>query len=152
MKVKISQRGGDRNNHELYEEAIIYFAERLIHKRFHKKLNFKLIVAKNIHKLQLHGDHCDITKHDHEIRISRRLPFNEAISTIAHEMIHAKQVIHGELKYKSGFYIWKGVPYADSIYDDTPPEDHEMKIPWEKEPYEKEWGLARDFSKLLFNG
>jgi len=51
----------------------------------------------------------------------------ELASTIAHELVHARQFIRGEMNDED--YMWKGVDYESSDYRDTP---------WEIEAYAME--------------
>lgn len=150
MQVKISQRGGDRNNHPIYEQAIRHFAKKLFHRSKHRHLRIKLIMAKNLHKKDFEGQHAGETEYRHTIFVDRHMPFHDIIRTIAHEMVHAKQVSNGELKYLTDSYMWKGVKYPGTIYDTTP--DAKLHtIPWEAEPYGKENKLAKEFVESLFS-
>ena len=151
MKVKISQRGGDRYNHEIYERAIRFFAKKLILKSKLPRTHVKLIMAKNLHKQDSDGQHRDETPYRHIILVDRHMPFHDIIRTIAHEMVHAKQVSRGELKYLTDGYVWKGVKYPGDIYSTTP-ENKVKLIPWEVEPYSKENKLAKEFAAVLFSG
>jgi hypothetical protein len=65
---------------------------------------------------------------DYLIRIDNKLPLHRLLSTLAHEMVHAKQMIRGEikmLKYRNGRpkHIWHG---------------EEVRLPYNKQPWELE--------------
>ena len=70
-----------------------------------------------------------------EINISRTgngepIPFETIMQTLAHEMVHAKQYIRGEL---CGYSMaWKGRKPRNYTYENAP---------WEKEAYGREEGL-----------
>ena len=51
----------------------------------------------------------------------------EIASNLAHELVHARQFINGEINETD--YVWKGVDYRSSDYADTP---------WEVEAYAME--------------
>ena len=55
----------------------------------------------------------------------------EVASNLAHELVHARQFINGEIN--SDDYVWKGVDYHDSDYAETP---------WEVEAYQMEQVLV----------
>lgn len=64
----------------------------------------------------------------------------ELISTLAHEMIHVKQMANGELEIdqETGKKYWKGVDYTYASYEDQP---------WEIEAFKNENRLANNFMR-----
>lgn len=68
------------------------------------------------------------------MEIDKRLPIEEIMTTIVHEMIHVKQWAKGELidAVEKGAVVskWKGSTVADHV-------DY-MDLPWEVEAYEQE--------------
>lgn len=151
MQIKVSQRGGDRNNHVVYRQAVEYFAKRLLKPSMLGKLAIKIVFAKNLHKQGTCGLHVNETQYNHVIRIDRHMPFHDIIATIAHEMVHVKQAINQELTSTAKHFIWRNKKHKINIYETTPAED-EPKIPWEVEAYKKEGKLAREFALHLFDG
>ena len=56
-----------------------------------------------------------------------KIPYETMMQTLAHEMVHAKQYLRGEL---SGYSLeWKGQECTDNQY---------KTVPWEQEAYELE--------------
>ncbi|MDW3191158.1 MAG: hypothetical protein R8G66_02300 [Cytophagales bacterium] len=80
--------------------------------------------------------------HQIMIWINRRLTPSEQSMTLAHEMVHAAQYIHGSLEDKGQDVTWLGesydvdrIPYADR--------------PWEKEAHEWAHELRTDYLDQL---
>jgi len=76
-----------------------------------------------------------------EIEIARRsfdtvFTLEEMIVNLAHELVHAKQFIKGELH--PNLHKWKKVDYSNTPYD---------KQPWEKEAYLLEQELYKKYWK-----
>lgn len=82
---------------------------------------------------------CDGVQGEYaEIRIARQCPltgrkigFIEMMQTLAHEMVHAKQFLRGEL-FNEGGWAWKGRKADGYEYENQP---------WEKEAYKLEGEL-----------
>ena len=69
------------------------------------------------------------------ISINKSLPYMRQMQALAHEMVHAKQFLRGELSHnRKGAFTWKGVAKR-SAYMDTP---------WEIEAYRMERDLFLD--------
>jgi len=73
-----------------------------------------------------------------EINIAKKLkgkkiPYEEIMSTVAHEMVHAKQYLRKELDGYST--TWKGRNASNYKYQNQP---------WEKEAIKLEWKLYQD--------
>jgi hypothetical protein len=61
-----------------------------------------------------------------------KLPYEEIMQTLAHEMVHAKQYLRGEL---CGYSMsWKGKKPRNYSYDNAP---------WEREAYKREEELYK---------
>jgi hypothetical protein len=60
------------------------------------------------------------------------------LSTLAHEMVHVKQMTNNELEidHKNNTKMWKGVNHTNTPYD---------KQPWEIEAFKNEYKLAKKF-------
>lgn len=79
---------------------------------------------------------CDGKKGEYaEILIARKCPhtgrklgFIEMMQTLAHEMVHARQFIRGQLR-NEGYWAWKGRKADNYEYENQP---------WEKEAYRLE--------------
>lgn len=116
------------------------YARRIMH--HFNLLDKKVMVEINIEtKLddELHG-YCYGDKTFANIHIARKsfgekLEYEEILKTIAHELVHAKQYLKGELVAHSG-QLWKGKKYGGYL-----------TTPWEKEAYKKEHQLFAKYWK-----
>ena len=67
------------------------------------------------------------------------IKFGDMLRNLAHEMVHAKQYIKGELDLD--VQSWKGIRFQSKLGN-----DYDVNAPWEKEAYRKETIL---YKKLL---
>jgi hypothetical protein len=83
------------------------------------------------------------------IEISRRLPFNEQLKSIAHEMVHCKQFYYKKLQYKQNKIYWLNKEYNyDSLSRTNLTESQYhmyLNLPWEIEAYAMETMLYDNF-------
>lgn len=121
---------------QLIEKSIEYYAERLIpDKRTRNGVTIYVTFEKDLNV----EAHCSI--HDYnsrkkprlfDIEMNSNLGSRRILSTLAHEMVHIKQYIAGELN--ETMTAWKGKRIDPDSLDYY---DH----PWEIEAYGKEQGL-----------
>ena len=72
-----------------------------------------------------------------ELDASMKHPFDQILIWLAHEMVHLKQFVRGELfDYETGRVQWKSRSFGRVHYDDAP---------WEKEAYRLEGELYEMF-------
>lgn len=77
------------------------------------------------------------------ISINKSIPFLRQMQALAHEMVHAKQFLRGELNYIENQLSWQGKAAAKVAY---------MSQPWELEAYRLERDLFLDcFPFDLYN-
>lgn len=103
----------------------------------------RLCVALNIHRFTARGvgivfmNHCDgdaqgLCSGDKEVAVvhiaKKGYTHLEQMKTLAHEMVHARQFLRGQLTCEGGF-AWKGRKADGFEY---------MNQPWEKEAYRLE--------------
>jgi len=69
------------------------------------------------------------------ISIDARLNEAQRLNVLAHEMIHVRQYLSGDLKVVNGLMIWKGSKYPFTHRDPR-------KLPWEGEAYRYDQYLA----------
>jgi len=74
--------------------------------------------------------YCIGDLYDIEIQINRTIAFEDQMQTLAHEMVHAKQFLRGELNGN----LWKKRNYDHIKYEDQP---------WEKEANKMEKKLYK---------
>ena len=80
------------------------------------------------------------------VRLDSKLPEQDYLTTLAHELVHVRQYARGDLYdycQKDGIR-WKGTKYL-SIHDEEDHEDH----PWEKEATKLETSLYDEFCLYL---
>lgn len=76
-----------------------------------------------------------------KLDIRQRYHVKKMLSTIAHECVHIKQYVMGELKDNKVTTSWKGKRYKD----DLDPKYLAYEVPWEKEAYSKQDLLVEKF-------
>ena len=129
MKFKISGVKKKVLKNEI-KEALHFFAKELKVKDYHDVT----VSVKAMRKMDALG-YCSIKHYDDEDRISTILMEvklnqgrDEMINTLAHEMVHVKQYITGELS--EDLDVWKGkkINSDDIDYDDQPWEIEADKV------------------------
>ena len=137
-KMKITIEGcKSKKKHKILEEAAQDFVLRLLSRRDVNKLDIRLEI-----KRKMDEDYLGCCYHLSKGRPSYfliELLYNKDIysmvSKLAHEMVHVKQYITGELKHKgSSISVWKGEVFDEKITD-------YWDLPWEIEAYGREVGL-----------
>lgn len=128
-----------KRDREFISDAFHFFATTLLHHRTINILGLSVDVKDLGHA---HGfcswEDNNIKPREFTIELNKNLSGIELIKTIAHEMVHLKQFVKGELKerYKpSHHHIW----YGDII---DVGDDNFYDVPWEVE--------ARDMEQELF--
>lgn len=129
----------DSSRQTLIESAVVFFADYLISKRCCKTLEIDIHITNSTADGFCEYNDSNINPRSFTIELDKNLTGSELIKTIAHEMVHVKQYVKGELKerYKPRYHhLWynKKVTVNDNNYND---------VPWEVE--------ARNFEIKLFN-
>lgn len=111
-------------------------------RRLEKELGIHRYRSRNITirfrgKIEDYG-YCWGDKKDVFIYIRKSDDFDEMMATLAHEMVHAKQYILGDLV---DGYLWKGEDYTDCAYKHQP---------WEQEAEFMEMELFEKHGKATF--
>lgn len=74
----------------------------------------------------------------------------EVVSTIAHELIHAKQYITNDLRVDDDSnWFWKGKLYGKNPY--TGDDEVDSQLPWEYHAYGNDVKLAKKFTANYYN-
>ena len=126
----ITVTGGNKFQREIAEKTINFMIDKLL-PRF-RTLEIEVILKK------MNDDavgYCMMqdTNREFEIECSRDLTLKDLVTTICHEMVHAKQYARKEMS-DNGF-TWK----KKQINEKTPYFD----LPWEKEAYKMQDKLAQ---------
>ena len=138
----------------------MYFIEgRPKHRKVVEEYVSNLMTALNIHRFTARGVNIEFLKTLDEdaqglcqgdkqvalISINKSIPFLRQMQALAHEMVHAKQFLRGELSHcKDNHLTWHGQAAAKVAY---------MSQPWELEAYRLERDLFLDcFPFDSYNG
>ena len=73
---------------------------------------------------------------DFSIDLQANMCKTEYIITLLHELVHLRQWVRGQLKFKSGRMVWDGIKVSDMDYAIQP---HEI------EAFDSEWPLYLDY-------
>ena len=123
--------GGTKKQRELIENSVITLCNRYL-KRF--KLDLEIELVGNIEE---HGfciwSETNIRPRAFTITLNKKLNKEELLLVLAHEMVHVKQWVRGELKDTNcGKQLWKNKDYTNTNYDNQPweIEAHELEYEW----------------------
>jgi hypothetical protein len=145
MQIEISRKV-DPNKIGLIHDAVNFYANMLIHGNTRKILSIsieeidKRSAAKGFSgSIEWNDDW--INPRDFTIRITSSKPMVYILETIAHEMVHLRQFVTGDLKHRfrgGRKILWKNqiINTKDFSYD---------KLPWEQQAYYYQHILTREF-------
>lgn len=118
---------------EEIRRAVHFFAQTLLPECY-QKLYIEIELTSNRSEK---GMACRESKYHYTIEASKYQGAKTLISTLAHEMVHVKQFVNGELGYQKNLYKWNGIVF---------PKDYDYyDAPWEIEAYGREVGLSYKF-------
>jgi hypothetical protein len=118
---------------EEVRSATEFFAKELMPRAWDK-----LYVEIEFSRLdRVHGMVSRISRYEYQMDVSKTLGKKSTISTIAHEMVHIRQMFRGELVMKAAYSRWNGKDYPIG-YD-------YFNSPWEIEAYGREVGLTHKY-------
>ena len=149
----LSIEGYRKHNKALYLEvgnAALYYGEVLLGKRMAKNIYLDIKLTKDLKKKEGAYGYCRIIDHSLsrprefmiELDASMKFKFDQILTWLAHEMVHLKQFVRGELcDYETGRVQWKSRSYGKVHYDDQP---------WEKEGYRLEGELYEMFAEEYY--
>ena len=136
------------HNKELYQaigSAALYYGALLLGTRMLKNIELDIKLTKDLKKKEQAYGYCHITDDNLnrprefmiELDTSMKYGFDQILTWLAHEMVHLKQFVRGELcDYESGRVQWKNRMYGNVHYEDQP---------WEREAYRLETKLYDEF-------
>lgn len=134
MIVDFENKGPHMNE---IEEATYFFASKLLHKRTLDVLD----VCIEFERLEGNtaGGCLWQEAQDYILALDPRMPLDQTIETLAHEMIHVKQYAKRELREKpNGQMMWKKQPFDKKGVD-------YIDLPWEVEAYANERELYESY-------
>ena len=150
----VEVEGYRSQNLTLYQSvgnAASFYGEVLLGKRMAKNILVEIKLTKELKQKEQAYGFCHITDDDLdrprefmiELDTSMKNPFDQVLIWLAHEMVHLKQFVRGELyDYATGNVQWKSRTYGRVHYNDQP---------WEKEAYRLEGELYEMFEEWYYD-
>ena len=141
------------HNKELYHavsNAALYYGALLLGTRMLNNIYLDIKLTKDLKKKEQAYGYCHIIDDDLnrprefmiELDTSMKHSFDQILIWLAHEMVHLKQFVRGELfDYATGKVQWKRRMYGNVHYEDQP---------WEKEAYRLEEKLYNEFAEWYY--
>ena len=151
MIVEIT--GYRSHNLELYRalgNAASCYGEILLGKRMEKNIYLDIKLTNDLKKKEKAYGYCHIIDDSLsrprefmiELDASMKYSFDQILTWLAHEMVHLKQFVRGELfDYENGRVQWKSRTFGRVHYTDQP---------WEKEAYRLEGYLYNEFAESYY--
>ena len=151
--MMLSIEGYRKHNKALYQSvgsAALFYGEVLLGKRMAKNIYLDIKLTKDLKKKEGAYGFCHIVDDSLarprefmiELDASMRYKFDQILTWLAHEMVHLKQFVRGELcDYETGRVQWKSRTFGRVHYDDQP---------WEKEAYRLEDELYEMFEEEYY--
>ena len=133
--ILISTEGGTAKQRDIGDKAIRHFVRVLMPRK--RKLNIDLQI-KNLIKDDIAGLCEYVGRNEVVIESHHRGSLYDYISFLAHESVHMKQYVTGQLKTTDRELLWNGEDFTDVPY---------KKQPWEVEAWNEQHNLAKDFIK-----
>jgi len=150
----ITIEGYRSHNRTLWQQlgtAAEFFGDKLLGKRMAKNILVEIKLTKELKQKENAYGYCHITDDNLnrprefmiELDTSIKYSFDQIITWLAHEMVHLKQFVRGELfDYATGNVQWKSRTFGRVHYDDQP---------WEKEAYRLEGELYEMFEEWYYD-
>ena len=136
---------------DLVKQGAEFYGEVLLGKRMVKNIYLDIKLTKDLKKKEGAYGYCHIVDDSLakprefmiELDASMRYKFDQILTWLAHEMVHLKQFVRGELcDYETGRVQWKSRTFGRVHYDDQP---------WEKEAYRLEEELYEMFEEWYYD-
>lgn len=153
LKMLITIEGYRSNNQKLFQalgNATEFYGEVLLGKRMLKNISVEITLTKDLKKKEEAYGYCHILDDNLnrprefgvELDSSMIHPFDQILTWLAHEMVHLKQFVRGELfDYATGKVQWKSRTYGRVNYNSQP---------WEREAYRLEGELYEMFAECYY--
>lgn len=120
-----------------YQKEIMFKAAQWLLKELlprYRTIDLEISLEDSLKKEGAYGFCEEVEKREFVITVDKTVSLRNMIATLAHEMVHMKQHIKGELKYNPQTVMWKSKTYSY---------DHSYKNqPWEKEAFRLEMKLT----------
>ena len=144
-------RSHNKAFYQSLDSAALFYVEVLLGKRMAKNIYLDIKLTKDLKKKEGAYGYCHIVDDSLakprefmiELDASMRYKFDQILTWLAHEMVHLKQFVRGELcDYETGRVQWKSRTFGRVHYDDQP---------WEKEAYRLEDELYEMFEEEYYD-
>lgn len=135
----IEYSGFCKKQNKILDEAVPFFAEKLIRSRTLSVLELSFVRTDMEECGVCEYETTNINPRSFIIEISKKVKGDEFVKTIAHELVHVKQYVRGELKerYKPRSHLL----WYDNVVEMT--KEGHYNSPWEVE--------ARELEEKLFD-
>lgn len=155
LKFRLVEDNTGNPNDAVSMAAVRFFLKRLLGKEEYSHV--KVIDIKLNATIKNEGEAFTTSLKDGSIKvrikIRKDMNFLKVLSALAHECIHTKQFITGELSHtEKDEWIWKGKNYGEDPYDGLTHMQVIRRLPWEKEAYSGESDLVREFVRYYTLG
>ena len=149
----ITVEGYRSHNKKLYQaigEAAQFYGDRLLGKRMAKNILLEIKLTNDLKKKEQAYGYCHVIDDNlnrprefHiELDTSMRYKLEQILTWLAHEMVHLKQFVRGELfDYETGRVQWKTRSFGRVQYNDQP---------WEIQAYKMENELYEMFEEEYY--
>ena len=141
MKLTIRRNQGDTRDVELIRKAVPFMLKRLLKPEQLEALSVHVVLT----KLQDDLGNVDIEEAPKfRLRLHHEMDTLLMIVTLAHELVHLSQVMHGRLQLREindlTVWYWDKKPYGSEPYADP-----DRTLPWESDANRMEGELACRF-------
>lgn len=152
MIIKIKKKG-QKIDAKMARKALNFFADKLMTKRMANSITVNVVFVDGLKKrYKSLGSCCQIDEtltrpKEFEIELDSNLTFRNSIKTLAHEMVHVKQLATGQMKE---YVNNNNTRWGDKVYENTEPNNIRYWFyPWEIEAFGMEVGLDVLFRRQL---
>ena len=143
-------RSNNQELKDLVKQGAEFYGEVLLGKRMAKNIYLDIKLTNDLKKKEKAYGYCHIVDDSLirprefmiELDASMKYKFDQILTWLAHEMVHLKQFVRGELfDYENGRVQWKSRTFGRVHYTDQP---------WEKEAYRLEGYLYKEFAESYY--
>ena len=143
-------RSNNQELKDLVKQGAEFYGEVLLGKRMAKNIYLDIKLTNDLKKKEKAYGYCHIIDDSLsrprefmiELDASMKYSFDQILTWLAHEMVHLKQFVRGELfDYENGRVQWKSRTFGRVHYTDQP---------WEKEAYRLEDKLYEEFAEWYY--
>ena len=143
-------RSNNQELKDLVKQGAEFYGEVLLGKRMAKNIYLDIKLSNDLKKKEKAYGYCHIIDDSLsrprefmiELDASMKYSFDQILIWLAHEMVHLKQFVRGELfDYENGRVQWKSRTFGRVHYTDQP---------WEKEAYRLEGYLYKEFAESYY--